>query len=96
MLIGRSFDLGRPFVAQNAFTFGGRGYAPGEAFPWRDLGVSELKLYGMWGLRRVCNAPEPRFEPLAGLAVLARIGASIAAPPPPVAKAKAKRAASGP
>ena len=33
--------------------------APDEPFPWRDLGVKELEIYGLWARRRVWHGKEP-------------------------------------
>lgn len=97
MPVGRAYDTERPFVAQHAFTFGERSYAPGDVFPWRALGVSERKLWSLWVARKVWHAaPRAETAPAAGdLAVLAMIGAAVAQPPPAAPKpAKRPRAGS--
>lgn len=92
----RTYDPTRPFVALKALTFGDRTFAPGEVVPWRDLGLSELRLYRLWGQYKVGHVDAPVPDALGGFEVLARIGAAFAAPPPPPApppaKAKPKRA----
>lgn len=95
MGIVSTFDIDRPFVARQAFTFAGRAFAPGDSFPWREVGT-ERDVRTLWRAMRVVNGA-PATDALGGFEVLARIGAAFAVPPPPPpapppAKAKPKRA----
>ena len=94
----REFDLGRPFVALRALTFGARTFAPGDVVPCRELGLDDLRIFRLWGQYKIGHADSATQpagpDALGGFEVLARIGASIA--PPPAAPAKpAKRTRAG-
>lgn len=95
MGIVHTFDIDRPFVARQAFTFAGRAFAPGDSFPWRELGA-ERDVRTLWRAMRVTNgdpvAPAP--DALGGFEVLARIGAAFAGSPPAAHK-PAKRPRAG-
>lgn len=69
MGIVRTFDLDRPFVARQAFEFAGRVYAPGDLFPWREVGT-ERDVRTLWRAMLVANgepmaAPAPPAPPKA-------------------------------
>ena len=60
MGIVRTFDIDRPFVARQAFEFSGRAYAPGDSFPWREVGT-ERDVRTLWRAMLVANGePAPR------------------------------------
>lgn len=44
----RVFDFGKPAVCQQPITHGGKDYKPGDAFPYEQLGLSKLQMYGFW------------------------------------------------
>lgn len=54
MGIVRTFDIDRPFVARQAFEFSGRVYAPGDLFPWREVGT-ERDVRTLWRAMLVAN-----------------------------------------
>ena len=58
MGIVRTFDIDRPFVARQAFEFAGRTYAPGDLFPWREVGT-ERDVRTLWRAMRVANGTPP-------------------------------------
>ena len=68
------FDRDATFVARHAFAFDGKSYQAGDVFPWRDLGVTELRLGQFW---RACLidclpravAPAPVADPQPSAAV---------------------------
>lgn len=44
-----AFDPSLPVVASQAFTTGGRAFADGDPFPWRDVdGMNESQLMAFW------------------------------------------------
>lgn len=44
-----AFDPGLPVVvASQDFVYGGKPYANGASFPWRDLGISENDVWMLW------------------------------------------------
>lgn len=44
----RRFDFGKPAVCQQPITHAGKEYKPGDAFPYEQLGLSKLQMYGFW------------------------------------------------
>ena len=70
MGIVRTFDIDRPFVARQAFEFSGRAYAPGDSFPWREVGT-ERDVRTLWRAMLVANGepisrPAPKVPPPVG------------------------------
>ncbi len=65
------FDLALPFaVATTDLPCGARRFKRGDAFPWRDLGLSEIDLLQLWianqvdAIVPVAVATPPRVEPV--------------------------------
>lgn len=57
-MIRVAFDIRAPFVvASEELVCGARRFARGEAFPWRDLGVSEIDLLTLWTALKVDVSP---------------------------------------
>jgi len=46
------------YVKRAPLTIGGRTFAKGDAFPWRDLGVRPKKLHQLWS-QRVIGHEQP-------------------------------------
>ena len=59
-------DFGLPFiVASQELVYGPKRLKRGDAFPWRDLGVSEYDLFQLWIALKVDNAVPPAAKPIA-------------------------------
>lgn len=87
MGIVRTFDIDRPFVARQAFEFAGRVYAPGDLFPWREVGT-ERDVRTLWRAMRVANgdpvaAPVPPAPGVAQVVTAALARAEQGNPPSP-------------
>lgn len=93
MGIVSTFDIDRPFVARQAFTFAGHAFAPGDSFPWREVGT-ERDVRTLWRAMRVVNGA-PVTDALGGFEVLARIGAAFAGSPPLASPKPPKRHRAG-
>lgn len=52
------FDIGKKFEAAKSFTFNGRRYSRGDAFPWRRIACSRRKLLQLYEGRFVNVTPE--------------------------------------
>lgn len=77
------FDLDLPFVvASQELVYGGKRRERSEAFPWRELGVSELDLLQLWRCFKVdCVASIPGFTAGGTVEIDASGPAAIAIPP---------------
>lgn len=72
----QEFSFEARFVAAAGLFYAGKVYRGDEAFPWRDIGVSEAELWDLWVLGCIDIAqPKPAPEP-------PRVVAKPAAPPP--------------
>jgi hypothetical protein len=61
------FDLELPFiVAAQELACGGRRFARGDAFPWHELGVSELDVLQLYGWLKVDCVVPPAVSPPKG------------------------------
>ena len=55
----KAFSPGSEAVAAMPFTYAGTRYAKGERFPYRDLGVIDYDLRGLWAAERIEFVPKP-------------------------------------
>lgn len=58
----RKYEFGLPAVVQQPFTFDGRDFKHGDAFPYAELGLDEYRMTGMWMAHLVdfVATPPPR------------------------------------
>lgn len=75
-----AFDPSLPVVAATSFDACGKSFAPGDAFPWRSIGVTEQTLADLWRASFVV------FLPAAPVAE-----ALLVEPPKPVVAKPARR-----
>lgn len=72
MSIGRYTRDAEHFVVVTPFEYGGRNFAEGEAFPWRDMGLVEYQRRTLWIANKIGVVDVP-----------ARVAAPPAPPPDP-------------
>lgn len=51
--MGKAFSPGYEAVAAMPFTSAGMKYAKGDRYPYRDLGIIEFDLRGLWAAERI-------------------------------------------
>jgi hypothetical protein len=49
----KAFSPGSEAVAATLFTYAGAKFAKGDRFPYRDIGVIEFDLKGLWQAERI-------------------------------------------
>lgn len=56
----RSYVAGGEFIATRNIDVGVRVIKAGERFPWRDLGMHEVRVHQLWRANMVDSAPPAR------------------------------------
>lgn len=84
----RSYKAGGEFIVNQPLDWHGRVFKTGEPFPWRDLGVHEVKVHELWRANLIdCADPSTHAN---RLDVIAERATALAAAKPSAAPAKRK------